>query len=183
MDNYLGELRVFAFGQIPRDWAPCNGQLLRIDQNGDLSTLLGTTYGGDGITTFALPDLRGRAMVNFDAADTDYKIGNAGGAERVTLEATGLPAHSHIFRVVSGKGRARLSPSAPGVNYLATAPQTPDASDENIQTFIPTLSAEQTTLHLNSVAPAGGSEPHENRMPHLPMLTCIALRGRIPQKP
>lgn len=179
MDNYIGELRVFAFGQIPRNWAPCNGQSLNINNNRDLFRLLETTYGGDGITTFNLPDLRGRAMLHFESIS--YPLGKADGAERVPLETPDLPAHSHTFGLVHGKGTDQLSPSAPGVNYLAAKPQIPQTPSEDIQSFAPKISAGQTTFHPDSVSPSGESQPHENRMPHLPMLICIALTGSFPR--
>ena len=186
MDNYLGELRIMAFGMIPRNWAPCNGQSLNINNNRDLFSLLGTTYGGDGIATFNLPDLRGRASVHFGLSsylpNTDFRRGEAAGSETVTLAANHLPAHSHSFRLVHTKGTGQLSPEATRLNYLAAKPQVPQTPNEDIQSFAPNIAAGQTRLHPDSIAQAGEGQPHQNRMPFLPMLICIALTGRFPRE-
>jgi microcystin-dependent protein len=186
MDNYLGELRVFAFGRIPVGWAPCDGRSLSIDQNRDLYSLLQTTYGGDGVTNFKLPDLRGRAMLHFGAPpyapDKPLPRGQAAGTERITLNPDNLPAHSHTFRLVHGRGTAQLSPSVARSNFLAAKPQVPQTPDEDIQSFAPNVSAGNIMLDPASITVAGRGQPHDNRMPHLPMLVCIALSGTFPRE-
>lgn len=181
MDAYLGELRVFAAGMIPFGWASCNGQSLPIDDNKQLFSLLGTTYGGDGKTTFNLPDLRGRAMLHFGhppyAPQTAFSQGQAAGTETVTLDMNNLPAHSHSFRAASSQGTETLFVS--NTNYLAQ-PVVPQITGENIAAFTPNVSAGSTLLHNNSIAPTGDTQPHKNCMPYLTMLVCIAVIGEFP---
>ncbi|MET0395071.1 MAG: tail fiber protein [Chitinophagaceae bacterium] len=181
MDIYLGELRVFGFGRIPIDWAPCNGQSLLIKDYPDLFSLLGTTYGGDGITTFNLPDLRGRAMLHFGespyAPHPSFERGDAAGEEKVTLAVNNLAAHSHAFKAAETPGTNMLS--NPGVNYLAQ-PEVPQLAGGYIAAFTPNISGGSTALHPNSIMPAGNTQAHENRMPYLSMLVCIALHGDFP---
>src|ERR1700742_1776678 len=112
MENFLGELRVFAGNFAPVGWALCNGQQMSISNNESLFTLIGTTYGGDGITTFNLPNLMGRVAVNAGADRTGnpYQIGQVGGTPTVTLTATTMPAHTHNFNVSNTPGN-NISPN------------------------------------------------------------------------
>ncbi|MET0393650.1 MAG: tail fiber protein [Chitinophagaceae bacterium] len=186
MDNYLGELRVFAFGKIPKGWMPCNGQSLPIAQYQPLFSLLRTTFGGNGTTHFNLPDLRGRTTLHPGsppyAPQEAIQLGQAGGTENVTLTRNNMPAHTHSFRVKTGVGTAQLAPSTPGTHYLASSPEVPQIFTENIQSFTNDLSGGSTTLHAASILDKGGSQQHENRMPYLTMLICIALTGIFPSR-
>src|SRR5438067_95889 len=117
MEPYIGEIRAFAGNFAPVGWAICNGSMASIDENDALFNLLGTTYGGDGQSTFGLPDLRGRAIVSQgkSLAGTVYLIGSAGGAEKVTLNTNEMPIHSHAFNVSTKNGTA----TKPEGNFLA----------------------------------------------------------------
>lgn len=186
MDNYLGEIRAFGFGQIPRNWAPCNGQVLPIAQNQALFSLLGTTYGGNGVTTFQLPNLQGRIPLHFGNYTgpyaSNYIQGQVGGSENVTVLQTNLPAHTHPFNVTGGTGTANLGTSTPGADYLAVTPEVPQVPNENMVPYTTSLSAGSVQLNPNSITPTGGTQPHENRMPYLPILFCIALSGIFPSR-
>ncbi|MET0393647.1 MAG: tail fiber protein [Chitinophagaceae bacterium] len=184
MTNYLGEIRSFAFGQIPEHWLPCNGQLLRISQNKPLFSLLGTVYGGDGQNTFALPDLRGRTPIHIGTYPgtytATYQLGDAGGSEKVI--PTCMPTHSHPFLVAGGKGSSSVSPATDRTLCLASVPEVPQVANENMQPYVSSLSSKATRLHPNTINPAGQTVPHENRMPYLTVLFCIATAGILPPK-
>lgn len=181
MTTYLGEIRLFAFSQIPKGWLPCNGQSLAVGLNEGLFSLIGTTYGGDGITTFNLPNLQGRTPVH---AGGSYQRGQAGGSETVLLTPGQTPAHTHYFSVAGGKGTTSVSADTniSGKVYLANTPDVPQVSNEAMAPYVSSLSAKATRLHCNSINPAGKTQPHENRMPYLPVLFCIAVTGILPPK-
>lgn len=178
MTAYLGEIRTFAFGKIPTGWMPCNGQSLAISQNQGLFALLGTTYGGDGVTNFQLPNLQGRTPVHTGP----YPLGQPGGSETVLITPGQMPVHTHYFNVVAGKGNSAVSPETSGKVWLANTPEVPQVTNEAMLPYVAKLSSKATTLHQNSVNPAGKTQPHENRMPYLPVLFCIATTGLIPPK-
>ena len=169
-EPFLGEIRMLGFNFAPQGWAPCNGQLLSISQNTALFSLLGTTYGGDGTTTFALPDLRSRVPVGQGQgpALSSYVEGQAGGAETVTLTAIQMPGHTHVVKASSSaagsdqpEGRA-LARSASHI-YAAK----PDTS---------------TVMNADMLGDAGGSQPHDNIQPYLAVNFCIALTGVFPAR-
>ena len=180
MDPLLGEIRVFPFTYAPQGWAPCNGQLLPISQNTPLFSLLGTQFGGDGQTNFALPNLNGRVIVGSGMRSMPYAVGNTGGFEMVTLQPTEMPVHMHP--VVA---HASVDTSSPNNNYLGN-PTVPDpANQTNPNTGNANLyNATGSTVALmnSSVSPAGGNQPHENRQPYLVMMYCIALEGIYPSR-
>ncbi|BDU71959.1 phage tail protein [Mesoterricola silvestris] len=169
-DPFLGEIRPVSFPYAPKNWALCNGQFLPINQNQALFSLLGTTYGGNGVTTFALPDLRGRVPMHLGPTHTQ---GERGGEEFHPLTTAELPSHSHQVQVHRGAADSL----APTGNYLAdTGAAEPSyaAGDPNV------------ALHPNSVGAAGGSggaaQPHENRQPFLVLNFCMALAGVFPSR-
>ncbi|MET0395065.1 MAG: tail fiber protein [Chitinophagaceae bacterium] len=186
MDNYLGEIRAFSFGRIPRNWAPCNGQTMAINTNQALFSLLGTTYGGNGVTTFNLPNLQGRAALHFGnytgPYPSYYTQGQAAGTESVTVLQTNLPAHTHPFALTAGAGTTNLSVSSPGVDFLSVIPEVPQVPNENMVPYTTSLGSGAVQLNPNCIAPTGGTQPHENRMPYLPILFCIALTGIFPSR-
>ena len=166
-EPYLAEIRMTGFSFAPRGWALCNGQILPINQNQALFAILGTTYGGNGQTTFALPDLRGRVPVHLDGT---FNLGQQGGAASHTLIASEMPAHTHslgISTAVSHQadptGRVLGNVEAGALNYYA--PQDGSA-----------------TLAANTVANSGGSQPHENMQPYLTINFIIALQGIFPSQ-
>jgi len=160
-EPFLGELRLMSFNFPPKGWALCNGQLLPINQNQALFSLLGTTYGGNGQTNFALPDLRGRTPIH---AGDGVVQGQALGAESHTLTIGELPQHVHLVHASA----APADQSAPGV-LAAGANLYRDGS--------PTVA-----LHPATVANRGGSQAHENRQPYLVANWCIALGGVFPSR-
>ncbi|WP_374583289.1 phage tail protein [Pseudoduganella sp.] len=166
-EAYLAEVRMTAFNFAPKGWALCNGQFLPINQNQALFAILGTTYGGNGVTTFALPDLRGRVPVHFGQS---FSLGQQGGAATHTLTQAETPAHSHnlgISTAVSHQadpaGRVLGNVEAGAINYYAPH----DASAQ---------------LAPNTVANAGGGQPHENMQPYLTVNFIIALQGIFPSR-
>ncbi|RIK44081.1 MAG: phage tail protein [Chloroflexi bacterium] len=164
-EPFWGEVRMFAFHFAPRNWAHCNGQLLPISQNTTLFTLLGTTYGGDGRVTFALPDLRGRVPIN---AGNVYTIGERAGEATHTLIASELPAHTHTVNGTS----AAADQTSPEGNLPAQAAA---------EIYNGSLAA-LTSLDASSVASAGGSQAHSNMQPFLTVSFCIAMSGQFPPR-
>lgn len=170
MEPFLGEIRIFSFGLIPRGWAACNGQLLSIAQNSALFSLLGTQYGGDGRTNFALPDLRGRAGVHFgDFLGAPYALGQAAGSETVTLTTAQLPAHNHLAMATTMTANF----FAPVSGIFASV----DAAAD-----FPIYGAANNLLAIDpsTVTADGGGQPHENMQPFLVLNACIALQGIFP---
>jgi len=161
---YLSELRMFAFGITPKGWAPCNGQLLPINTNQALFSLLGTTYGGDGRTTFALPNLAGRNAMHTGAG---YSLGQSGGEAQHTLTVAELPTHIHQAYASSNPPSAN---TAGGNFWPSSAGNSP---------YGPQPTGAMAPEALGS---AGGSQPHENMSPYLAINICIALVGIFPSR-
>jgi microcystin-dependent protein len=169
MEPFLGQIQAFGFNFAPRGWAFCNGQLIAIMQNQALYSLLGTIYGGDGRSTFALPDLRGRISLHQGNGPglSDYTIGEKAGAERVTLTTYELPSHTHTAKVVA------TSPNS--AKPSGTSIATPDS--EVYSTANP-----DTDLNIKTIGNTGGGQSHENRPPFLVINWCIALQGVFPSR-
>jgi microcystin-dependent protein len=169
-DRYLGQISIFSFGFAPRGFAQCNGQLLPIAQNQALFALLGTTYGGDGRTTFALPNLRGRVGIGQGQGPglTSRTMGEAAGETVHVLTQNELPEHTHVAHFASDS--TQMSPSG---NYWAGDPV------GNV-TFA--SSTDGTSLHPAAIASAGGNQPHENRQPFLVLNFCICLQALFPSQ-
>ena len=171
-EPFIGQIAYVAFTFDPVGWAECNGQSLPINQNTALFSLLGTTYGGDGITTFKLPDMRGRVVLHSGqgAGLSDYFQGEMSGVEAVTLTTSEMPQHSHTLSAVAEDGNE----SSPTGNLPANT-KTLDKEYSS--------SAANTTMRTNGVTTAGGSQPHENRPPYLAVKCIIALQGIFPSRP
>lgn len=164
-EPFLGEIRMFGFEFAPRGWATCNGQLLPINQNDALFSLLGTIYGGNGTSTFALPNLQSSVAIHQGqrAGLSAYVVGQQGGAETVTLTTSEIPGHTHP---VEANASAATS-EKPGGNVLAHAKAYRTATDG-------------TTMNAGMIGAAGGGQPHPNIQPYLVVNFCIALVGIFP---
>jgi microcystin-dependent protein len=163
-EPFVAELRIMSFGYAPRGWAMCNGQLLPINQNQALFSLLGTTFGGDGRVNFALPDLRGQTPVHVGQG---HVFGEKGGAQSVTLSISQLPTHVHVASGTS-TGASTGTPS----NTLMMAKSTP----QNLYAAF----GSPVAMAPNVVANVGGSQAHLNMQPFLTLTICIALQGIFP---
>ena len=162
---YVGEIRIFGGNYAPAGWMFCAGQLLPISEYETLFNLIGTTYGGDGQSTFALPDLRGRLPIHYGNV---MLIGETGGAESITLTTVQIPMHSHAFLASSGAG----SQSNSANNVPAASP--------SISLYLEDVPA--VAMHANSVLPDGGSQPHDNFQPYLCVSFIISLFGIFPSQ-
>jgi microcystin-dependent protein len=173
---FIGEVRMFGGNFPPANWAFCNGQLINISDNTALYSLLGTTYGGNGTTTFALPDLRGRVPIaqGQGAGLTNRGIGDLGGTETVTLLDSNLPAHGHTLNASSQTATANTI----GATVLPGVRATGKFYVDNIGGTPPTFG----TLDANTVGPAGGSLPHDNMMPYLSVNFIICQFGVFPSR-
>ncbi|HTB15037.1 MAG TPA: tail fiber protein [Bryobacteraceae bacterium] len=168
MTPFLGQLGLFSFGFAPRGWALCAGQLLPINQYQALFSLLGTTYGGDGRTTFGLPDLQGRTPVSIG---NGIALGQKGGEEQHTLTTAEVPSHNHA---INGTTNAPNAPAAGG-NLLAQ-------TGTGVTLYKQNPSSINSPLDTRTIVPYGSSQPHENRSPYLAMNWCIALTGIFPSQ-
>lgn len=167
-EPFLAEIRMVGFNFAPRGWAFCDGQLVLISQNEALFSLVGTTYGGDGRTTFGLPEMRGRVPVHkgFGSGLSPRNQGQRGGGERATLSVNTMPRHDHVVQATQA---AADWPEPSGKLLADTAPGEAYTSPENL-----------VRLDLSSVGFAGGGQPHNNVQPFLAINFCIALAGTFP---
>jgi microcystin-dependent protein len=170
-DPFVAEIRIFPFNFAPKGWAFCDGQLLPISQNTALFSLLGTTYGGNGKSNFALPDLQGNAPMHPGQGPglSLHDLGETGGSETVTLLQSEIPVHSHAVNAsaadgTTGSPHGQLVAKGVGVNMYTT-------------------SFNATALNPNAVGPVGGDQPHNNMQPYLTLNFNIALQGVFPPRP
>ena len=169
---FLGELKIISWNFAPKGWAFCNGQQLPINQNQALFSILGTTYGGNGQTTFALPNLRGRAPIHTGGGHT---LGEAAGAEAVTVNIQQLPQHIHFLN----GSTANATSIVPTGNVLARGTTAVGGNPINhYSTNVSNLVA----AHPNSVGNVGGSQPHQNMQPYIVLNVIIALVGIFPSR-
>jgi len=171
-EPFLGEIRIASFGFAPKGWAMCNGQLLPINQNQALFAILGTTYGGDGRTTFALPDLRSRTPISFGGGPglASYNLGQSGGAENVTLTQAQTPAHVHALSASTLPASTNL----PANDVLAKK------AKFGVDDFV--TSNNTTPMNPQALSVVGSGSPHENRQPFLSLNFVIALQGIFPSQ-
>lgn len=191
MDPYVGEIRVFAGNFAPVGWAICDGSLLNVSDNQILFTVLGTVYGGNGTTTFGLPDLRLKVPVGTGTISTaggtgSYALGSHGGAAQVTLNSATLPSHTHVFQAANiaattGSPSNALLAKTNGNNSTLTPPY----PDVTLYTTLPLPDGGTTTpngaLADGTCQQAGGSQPHDNLMPYISFNYIIAVNGIFPQ--
>jgi microcystin-dependent protein len=180
-DHFQGQIEIFGFNFPPKYWAQCAGQILPIQQN---HALLGTTYGGNGVTTFGLPDLRGRVPVGVgrDSGQVQWTMGQVGGTEKVPLTSLQIPAHIHTLRASSNaetKDNTALPSSTVGLGVTKGKDQKGVAMTVNLYVVDdkPALA-----LHESAISSSEPAQPHENRMPLLALNFCIALSGIFPSR-
>jgi microcystin-dependent protein len=173
-DPFVAEIRIFPFNFAPSGWAWCNGQLLPISQNTALYSLLGTTYGGNGKSNFALPDLQGRVPMHPGQGPglSLYDLGQTGGSETVSLLESEMPAHSHTFKASNDAGGTKTPTGASISRPFGRGNNMFDATVANLVYMAPEMAA-----------PAGGDQPHNNMQPYLTFFFCIALQGVFPPRP
>jgi microcystin-dependent protein len=175
-DNYLGEIRLFSFDYAPQGWHLCDGSLLNVQQNMALFSLLGNTYGGDGKTTFALPDLRGRTAIDMGQKNAElayHKLGEAKGQEEVTLATQEMPKHNHLMLVDSSAGNKAIATNIPAI-----------PTKDNVQVNLyNTGNTAVVPLHTATVGVTGGNGMHNNMQPFLTVNFCIATQGIYPPRP
>lgn len=172
-DQFVAEIRIFPFNFAPTGWAFCNGQILPLSQNTALFSLLGTTYGGNGKSNFALPDMQGNVPVQPGQGQglSLRDLGEIGGSENVTLISTEMPTHSHVTQGTQGVTNL----NNPGTNLVGR----PFGGGV---AFVAPAGAPLVQMAAQSVGTAGGSQPHNNMMPYLTLNFCIALQGIFPPR-
>jgi microcystin-dependent protein len=171
-DPFVAEIRIFPFNFAPKGWAFCDGQLMPISQNTALFSLLGTTYGGDGKSTFAIPNVQGSAVMHPGQGPglSDHFLGEMSGSETVTLLQSEIPSHNHVIGASQADGGDRspanekFAAGTGGLMYYAPPPNL-------------------TQLATQTWTPAGGDQPHNNMQPYLTLNYCLALQGVFPPRP
>lgn len=166
-EPFLAEVRIVGFNFAPRGWAFCDGQILPINQNQSLYSLLGTTYGGDGRTSFALPDLRGRTPIHVGEG---HREGQKSGEETHTLSGNEMPQHNHVVFATSVDAN---TPNPTTSTVLASVPTRIYAEFNN---------ASAVSLHSGTITNVGGGQAHENMQPYIALNFCIALQGLFPSR-
>jgi len=172
-DPFVAEIRIFPFNFAPRGWAWCDGQLLPLSQNTALFSLLGTTYGGNGKSNFALPNLQGRAPMHPGQGPglSLHELGETGGSETVTLLESEIPSHSHPLRGTVEDGTQGTL--AAGVTVATSVGGT---------LYQTNTGSGLVSMNANAIVPAGGDQPHNNMQPYLTFYFCIALQGVFPPR-
>ncbi|MGZ8216185.1 phage tail protein [Methylomagnum sp.] len=172
MDPFVAEIRIFPFNFAPKGWAFCDGQLLPLSQNTALFSLLGTTYGGNGKSNFALPDLQGRAPMHPGQGPglSLHDLGETGGSDTVSLLESEMPTHSHTMGAQTVPLGSLQAPS--GATF--TRPASGNLYNANNPTMV--------AMSDNTIAPVGGDQPHNNMQPYLTLNFCIAMQGVFPPR-
>jgi len=173
MDPFVAEIRIFPFNFAPKGWAFCDGQILPLSQNTALFSLLGTTYGGDGKSNFALPNMQGNAPMHPGQGPglSLHDLGETGGSDTVSLLESEIPSHSHGLFANSVAGDTN-----------APSPQVSITRSSNATAYSATTNSSLVSMSGNTLAPAGGDQPHNNLQPYLTLSFCIALQGVYPPR-
>jgi microcystin-dependent protein len=178
---YLGQIEIFGFNFAPRGWAMCQGQLLSIQQNAALFSLLGTYYGGNGVQTFALPDLRSRIPISQGQGPglPPYVIGEAAGEDAHTLLTTEMPQHTHFLKADATAGTNVETPAA-NLSLGQTSGKPPTGANFALNIYNTATAGSQ--LNPAAIGLTGNNVPHDNHMPYLALNFCIALNGIFPSR-
>jgi microcystin-dependent protein len=174
MDPFVAEIRIFPFNFAPKGWAFCDGQLLPLSQNTALFSLLGTTYGGDGKSNFALPDMQGNAPMHPGQGPglSLHDLGETGGSDTVLLLESEIPSHNHNFLVSNQQSDVKQPTSTTSLARSVGA--TPFVTGSSSPALV--------QMNFQSLTPTGGNQPHNNMMPYLVLNFCIALQGVFPPR-
>ncbi len=174
-EPFLGEIQIYSFNFPPKGWSICNGQLFSIQQNAALFALLGTTYGGDGITNFALPNLQGQAAISSGQGPglSNYNLGQVGGEATHTLSISELPVHSHSL----GVSTSAADQATPVGNHVLAK-----AEADNYESFASAVPMGTSNSGNQAIGNTGGNQPHSNIQPYLVLNFCIALSGIFPSR-
>lgn len=180
MEVFMGTIQPFGFNFAPKNWASCAGQIMAIQQNSALFSLLGVNYGGNGQTNFGLPDLRGRSMLNQGQGPglQPYTIGEQAGTESTTLLITEMPAHTHSMSVTS----AAATTPTPATNVMLAAADGSDSGGNAVTVNVYAPPGALIPLAPQALAPAGGNQPFSILQPFLVLNVCIALQGIYPSR-
>jgi microcystin-dependent protein len=172
-DPFVAEIRIYPFNFAPKGWAFCDGQLLPISQNTALFSLLGTTYGGDGKSNFALPNMQGNAPMHPGQGPglSLHDLGETGGSETVTLLESEIPAHTHSLNAQGAPADTNVPVGFSIARVIGATP------------YLPPAGAPLVAMSDNALPPAGGDQPHNNMQPYLTLNFCIALQGVFPARP
>jgi microcystin-dependent protein len=182
-EPYLGQVEIFAFNFAPKSWAFCAGQLMSITQSSALFSLLGTTYGGNGVQNFGLPDLRGRVAVGAGQGPglSNYILGQVGGEEGHKLLQGEMAAHNHTLNVDATTG-ASNNTGIPSISVVLGQTVGVPAQGNPFALYLYNSGAPAGTLDPNAIGHSGGDQPHPNQMPYLTLNFCIALAGIFPSR-
>jgi len=187
MDAFIGEIRAFAFNFNPQQWALCNGQLLPIQQYTALFSILGITYGGNGTTNFALPNIQGSVLNSAGQmlGGQNYSLGEVGGSASVSLSTAEIPMHNHVFNGASPVGGNINGVTVPVTGSFISNSFAKSTATSGVvgRSYAPVSPPPGAILNPTSIGMSGGNQPHDNMMPNLVINYCIALQGEFPQRP
>jgi microcystin-dependent protein len=178
-EPFLSEIKIASFNFAPKGWAQCNGQFLPINQNQALFALLGTTYGGNGQTTFALPNLRGQVPIHFGGS---HNLGEAAGSTSVTITQQTMPTHTHLAQARNALAPASLAGVVPDPTKNLAQPLVSLANNQTVNGNMYGTGGTTTTMKANALTNTGGSQAHNNMMPYLTLNFIIALQGIFPSR-
>jgi microcystin-dependent protein len=178
-EPFLSEIKIVSFNFPPKGWALCNGQFLPINQNQALFALLGTTYGGNGQTTFALPNLRGRVPIHFGGS---HDLGEAAGSTSVTVNIQQLPTHTHIAQARNALAPASIDGVVPDPTKNLAQPLVSLPNNATVNGNMYGTGGSISSMKPNALTNIGGSQPHNNMMPYLTLNFIIALQGIFPSR-
>jgi microcystin-dependent protein len=183
-EPYISQIEIFGFGFAPKNWANCAGQVMPISQNQALFSLLGTTYGGNGVQTFALPDLRGRVPISMGQGPglPAYSEGQVGGEETHVLQTGEMPLHTHLIMADAATTTGIVNTPASNLSLGQSSGQPPSGSAFAVNIYNTAAPGQGSALAPGAIGTTGNNQAHENRMPYLGINVCICLFGLFPSR-